>query len=185
MRSAAARRMVASATPVVASRPAAGIPPMPPRILAVSQHPELAPLVAGWLVEAFGHPSGRSAAELTALMLSPPQGPEESFVLFDGDAPVGTASLAHDDLDSRPDLTPWLAGVYVPPAYRGRGHAGALVRHVEGFARAAGVGTLWLYTWTAAPLYAGLGWVHAGVEHEKKRNHQVVLMRRDLAGETA
>jgi GNAT superfamily N-acetyltransferase len=122
---------------------------------------------------------------MTALILAPPNGPEESFVLLDGDTPAGTASLAHDDLDSRPDLTPWLAGVYVPPAFRGRGHAAALVRHVEAAARAAGVGTLWLYTWTAAPLYARLGWVQTGLEHEIKRNHQVVLMRRDLAGDPA
>jgi len=158
---------------------------MSPRILAVSDHPALAPLVAAWLVEAFGRPGGRTVEQMTALILAPPKGPEESFVLFDGETPAGTASLAHDDLDSRPDLTPWLAGVYVPPAFRGRGHARALVRHVEGVARAAGVGTLWLYTWTAAPLYAGLGWVHAGLEHEIKRNHQVVLMRRDLAGDPA
>ena len=111
--------------------------------------------------------------------------PWHRFVLFDGDSPAGTASLAHDDLDSRPDLAPWLAGVYVPQMFRGRGHASALVRHVEGFARAAGVDTLWLYTWTAAPLYAGLGWVKVGLEHEIKRNHQVVLMRRDLAGDSA
>ncbi|MFC7477124.1 GNAT family N-acetyltransferase [Dankookia sp. GCM10030260] len=155
------------------------------RILAVSQHPALAPLVAGWLVEAFGRPGGRTVEQTTALILAPPKGPEESFVLFDGETPAGTASLAHDDLDSRPDLTPWLAGVYVPPAFRGRGHAGALVRHVEGAARAAGVGTLWLYTWTAAPLYARLGWVEAGREIEPKRNLQVVLMRRDLAGAPA
>ena len=122
-------------------------------------------------------------AELTALILGPPKGRRRPSCCSTATAPAGTASLAHDDLDSRPDLTPWLAGVYVPPTLRGRGHASALVRHVEGFARAAGVGTLWLYTWTAAPLYAGLGWVHAGLEHEIKRNHQVVLMRRDLAGD--
>lgn len=158
---------------------------MPARILAVSDHPALAPQVATWLVEAFGRPGGRSVAELTALILGPAKGPEESFVLFDGDTPAGTASLAHDDLDSRPDLTPWLAGVYVPPEHRGRGHASALVRHVEASARAAGIGTLWLYTWTAAPLYAGLGWIRVGLEHEIKRNIPVVLMRRDLAGDLA
>lgn len=158
---------------------------MPTRILAVSEHPELAPQVAAWLVEAFGRPGGRTVEQLTALILSPPNGPEDSFVLYDGDTPAGTASLAHDDLDSRPDLTPWLAGVYVPPQHRGRGHAAALVRHVEGVARAAGVATLWLYTWTAAPLYARLGWVEAGREIEPKRNQPVVLMRRDLAGDPA
>jgi GNAT superfamily N-acetyltransferase len=115
---------------------------------------------------------------MTALILSPPDGPEESFVLFDGATPVGTASLAHDDLVSRPDLTPWLAGVVVDEAYRGRGCGTALVRRVEAFATASGVSTLWLYTWTAAALYERLGWRHVGPE--LNRGREVVLMTRSL-----
>src|SRR5450631_1843844 len=86
-------------------------------IVAVSDRPELAPIVAAWLVHEFGYPGGLTLAEMTALILSPPKGPEESFVLFDQDRPPGTASLAHDDLAGRRDLTPWLAGVFVEPAY--------------------------------------------------------------------
>lgn len=148
------------------------------RIVAVSEQPELAPVVAAWLVKAFGYPGSRSVAALTALILSPPMGPEETFVLFEGDAPVGTASLAHEDLASRPDLTPWLAGVYVDEAFRGRGHATALVRRVEAFAAGASVPTLWLYTRTAAPLYARLGWSRAGTEFNRGKN--VMLMSRGL-----
>jgi GNAT superfamily N-acetyltransferase len=119
------------------------------------------------------------------LILAPPAGPEESFVLLDpaSGAPAGTASLAHRDLDSRPDLTPWLAGVYVPPRFRGRGHATARVRHVERFAAAAGVARLWLYTNTAEPLYARLGWRRAGTERTRRRGVEVALMCRDLPGE--
>src|ERR1700722_10552505 len=97
-------------------------------IVAVSDRPELAGVVAAWLVAEFGYPGSRTTEELTALICSPPVGPEESFVLFDQDRPVGTASLSHDDLASRRDLTPWLAGVYVEPAYRRRGYASLLVR---------------------------------------------------------
>ncbi|MBL6079775.1 GNAT family N-acetyltransferase [Belnapia sp. T18] len=152
---------------------------MSPRILAVSDRPDLAPLVARWLVDAFYRPPADMTTEaMTALILAPPQGPEESFVLFEGDRPIGTASLAHDDLPSRLDLTPWLAGVFVLPEHRGRGHASALVRHVEGFARAASVAELWLYTRTAEPLYARLGWQRAGLE--QNNGHEVALMRRRL-----
>jgi GNAT superfamily N-acetyltransferase len=148
-------------------------------IVAVSDRPELAPIVASWLVAEFGHPGSRTVAELTALILSPPSGPEESFVLFDHDKPVGTASLSHDDLASRRDLTPWLAGVFVEPAYRGRGYATALVRRVEAFASVASVPTLWLYTWTAESLYARLGWHRVGLE--TNRGEEVVLMSRRLS----
>jgi GNAT superfamily N-acetyltransferase len=149
------------------------------RIEAVSDRPELAPVAAAWLVEAFGYPGGRTREEVTELILAPPNGPEETFVLFDQDVPVGTASLAHDDLATRPDLTPWIAGVFVKPASRKHGYASALVRHVEAFATAASVPTLWLYTWTAEPLYTRLGWQTVGLE--KARGHDVVLMTRRLS----
>ena len=152
------------------------------KIAAVSDRPELAPVVAAWLVDAFGYPGGRTIDEVTALILSPPVGPEETFVLFDQGVPVGTASLAHQDLEARPDLTPWLAGVFVQPAFSGRGYATALVRRVEAFAVAASVPVLWLYTWTAEPLYARLGWQRAGLETDQKRGREVVLMRRFLSG---
>jgi GNAT superfamily N-acetyltransferase len=147
-------------------------------IVAVSDRHELAPVVATWLVNEFGYPGSRTLDEMTALILSSPRGPEESFVLFEQGRPVGTASLAHDDLATRRDLTPWLAGVFVEPSYRGRGYATALVRHVEAFALAASVRSLWLYTWTAEPLYASLGWLRVGLETE--RGMEVVLMSRRL-----
>jgi GNAT superfamily N-acetyltransferase len=151
------------------------------RIEAVSTHPDLAPLVANWLVAEFGYPGGRTVDEVAADMLGPTRGPEETFVLFDQDRPVGTASLAHDDLKSRRDLTPWLAGVFVDPSARGLGYASALVRHVEAFAAAHSVPTLWLYTWTAAPLYARLGWQHMAFLTDRGR--EVVLMTRQLSSD--
>ena len=149
-------------------------------IRAVSEHPALVPLVARWLVDAFQAEDGLSVAQMQARIRDTPFGPEESFVLFEDDVPVGTASLAQRDLDSRPDLAPWLAGVFVLPGHRGRGHAAALVRHVEAFAASKGVGRLWLYTDTAADLYARLGWRDAGTERTLRSGKPVRLMRRDL-----
>ncbi len=149
-------------------------------IVTLSDRPDLAPLVAAWRVKAFfDQPGGYSTEELTALILAPPSGPEENFVLFDGDQPVGTAGIAPHDLDTRPDLTPWLVGVYVQPAFRGRGHATALVRRAEAFARASSVRVLWLYTATAEKLYAGLGWQFVAMEQDGSQ--AVTLMRRDLS----
>jgi GNAT superfamily N-acetyltransferase len=150
------------------------------RIVAVSDQPELAPLVATWLLDEFRHPGSPNHEGMTARILASRTGPEETFVLFEGDIPVATASLTCKDLDSRPDLTPWLAGVVVQPACRGRGYATALVRHVEARARSASVPTLWLNTWTAESLYARLGWGRVGLE--KGNSRDVVLMKRNLAG---
>lgn len=150
-------------------------------IVTVSDRPELASLVARWRVEAFfNHPGGYTVEEMTELILEPRVGPEETFVLFDHDRPVGTAALILSDLETRPDLTPWLAGLFVEPAFRRRGHATRLIRKVEAFARASSVPVLWLYTSTAETLYARLGWQRAGTEDE--RGEQVVLMKRILSG---
>lgn len=150
------------------------------RIAAVSDRPELAPIVAHWRVDTFfKEPGGYTVEEMTALILAPPVGPSETFVLFDHDQPVGTAGLVRSDLDTRPDLTPWLAGVFVQPAFRGRGYATALIRRVEAFAVAASVPVLWLYTSTAEPFYVRLGWQRVGVEQEN--GNDVVLMRRSLS----
>lgn len=153
------------------------------RIVAVSDRPDLAPVIARWRVDAFfAHLGGYTVEEMTALILAPPVGPKETFVLFDGDQPAGTAGLMRTDLETRPDLTPWLGGLFVEPAFRGRGHATALVQRVEAFALAASVPILWLYTLTAEPLYLRLGWQRVGVGQEN--GQAVVLMRRILSGKS-
>ena len=150
------------------------------RVVAVSNRPDLAPVVARWRVDAFfAHPGGYTVEEMTTLILAPPVGPKETFVLFDDGQPAGTAGLMRADLETRPDLTPWLGGLFVEPAFRGRGHATALVRQVEAFALAASVPVLWLYTSTAEPLYLRLGWQRVGTEQEN--GQAVVLMRRILS----
>ncbi len=152
---------------------------MGPRIAAVSERPELASIVARWRMDAFPHYcSDYTVEEMTALLLAPPVWPQETFVLFDQDRPAGTAALVRTDLEARPDLTPWLAWLCVEPAFRGRGYATALVRHVEAFAQAASVPVLWLYTSTAEALYVRLGWQRVGTEDE--RGEEVVLMKRVL-----
>jgi GNAT superfamily N-acetyltransferase len=149
-------------------------------IEAVSERPDLASLVAEWRVAAFfDYPGGYTVAEMTALILERRPGPRDAFVLFESGVPVGTAALIGSDLETRPDLTPWFAALFVLPSFRGRGYATALIRHVEAFATSAGVPILWLYTASAEALYARLGWERVGVEEE--RGDPVVLMRRNLS----
>ncbi|MCE3026562.1 MULTISPECIES: GNAT family N-acetyltransferase [unclassified Salinicola] len=91
--------------------------------------------------------------------------------------PVGTASLTESDLDSRPELTPWLASVFVPPAWRGRGIASALVERVAEEARVGGCPGCYLYTPDQQALYARLGWQTQ--EELDYRGERVTLMWRD------
>ena len=64
------------------------------RIVAVSDQPALASLVARWRVEAFfDYPGGCTVEEMTRLILAAPIGPKETFLLFEDDQPAGTTGL--------------------------------------------------------------------------------------------
>lgn len=71
---------------------------------------------------------------------------------------VGSASLLEQDLDTRPDLSPWLASVYVAQEHRRQGIGSALVRHATEKAAALGVETLYLFTPDKERFYERLGW---------------------------
>ena len=146
--------------------------------VALTDRLDLAPLVAQWLHAEFSHARGPSLPE-RIVHLQSQKPPEETFILYDDDVPVGTARLVVNDLPSRPDLTPWLASVVIPPELRGRGYSAPLIRHVETKATAIAP-VLWLYTWTAEPLYTRMGWERVGPERDANRDLAVVLMKRNL-----
>ena len=77
---------------------------------------------------------------------------------------LGSASLLAQDMSSHPELTPWLASVYVNPDYRGNGIGSALVRHVMQHAGDIGVQRMYLYTPDQEQLYARLGWERVSCE---------------------
>lgn len=70
----------------------------------------------------------------------------------------GTAALRSHDLDDRPDLSPWLGGVFVRDQYRRCGIATALCRVVEAKAWDLGIETLYLFSIDQQALYSKLGW---------------------------
>ena len=147
--------------------------------VATSAQPDLVPQVVDWLREEFWHVGSPSREQQIAAMLAQPDHSEETFVLLDENVPVGTASLVNNDLPSRPDLTPWLASVLVLPLFRGKGYSAPLVRRVEEAATLSAT-ILWLYTWSAEPVYAKLGWQRVGPARDDARGIDVVLMKRNL-----
>ncbi|WP_163647733.1 GNAT family N-acetyltransferase [Modicisalibacter sp. 'Wilcox'] len=137
--------------------------------------------VARWTHATWGHlDPTRSPAERLAETHSEcgEAGVPSVFVALAGETPVGTASLIIDDMPSRPELTPWLASVFVHPEWRRHGIASALVKHVEREAREAGVATLYLYTPDRQALYRRLGWL--AFESVDYRGETVTLMARSL-----
>ena len=110
------------------------------------------------------------------------RGAPQTFVLLEDDRPVGTATLAREDLDERPELTPWLAGVFVVPDRRGRGYVQHLLAVFEAACRAASIEVVWLYTSKAERIYRRAGWETVEVI-ERQGRRSVTLMRRVILGD--
>lgn len=149
-------------------------------IVALRDRPDLVPVVAQWAHEEFWSYAGRTLEQTRVLFMPVPRETwlPRTFVLLDGETPVGTASIVEHDLESRPQWTPWLAALVVDRAARGRGYSRTLVGFIEDFAREHGVDALWLFTWSAEGLYAKLGW--RPVERLDQNGHEIVVMNRDL-----
>jgi predicted N-acetyltransferase YhbS len=143
--------------------------------------PEFFPLVANWIWDEWKHlVAQRSAQEFEAWMRAGRRGRglPTTLVWIEDEQPVATVSLECDDMEIRPDLTPWLASLFVLPAHRGRGLGRALVRAAEAEAHALGVGELFLYTPEHEDFYTALGWERC--EQCAYRTVPVTIMRRRL-----
>jgi N-acetylglutamate synthase-like GNAT family acetyltransferase len=99
-----------------------------------------------------------------------------AVVALHGQSIVGCASVLPHDLDPRPDLTPWLGGVFVLPAYRGQGIATRLVERILSEARRLRLPHLYLWTTSSMALYARLGW--ARCEQMKYCGETIEIMHR-------
>jgi GNAT superfamily N-acetyltransferase len=87
---------------------------------------------------------------------------------------LGSASFVKHDMDNRPELTPWLAGVFVAPKHRRKGIGAALVRRILEEATSLHVSKLYLYTVDSTAFYTDLGW--SWLEHTVYRGKEVSVM---------
>lgn len=143
----------------------------------LAEHPHLIPALAGWHHAEWAHlnPGDTVEARISRMqkLLAKEQVPT-AFVALQGETLLGSASLIDNDMDTRKDLQPWLASVYVAPEFRDRGVGSALVQRVVDEARALGIKTLYLFTPDRESLYARMGW--KVIERTEYRGEQVVVM---------
>ena len=85
------------------------------------------------------------------------EGLPQTFGLYRDGELVGMYQLARNDLFVRPDLSPWLANVFIPEECRGAGYGRALLASVRENAAKAGLTELFLYT-SHTGLYEKFGW---------------------------
>lgn len=82
------------------------------------------------------------------------------FIAVAGNQLVGSAALVQNDMDTKPDLSPWLAAVYVKETFRYQGIATELITRCETEAARSSANAWYLYTEFASRLYEKLGWRH-------------------------
>lgn len=101
-----------------------------------------------------------------------------ALVAFEGGELLGTVCLKVHDMDTRLDLTPWLAGLYVAAAWRRKGIGTVLVSAIEKKAHELQVEKLYLYTPESEGFYSRLGW------HLNKRTeyhgYPVTIMEKNI-----
>ncbi len=92
---------------------------------------------------------------------------------------VGMVSLKYHDMDTRPDLDPWLGGLLVLPEWRNHGVGTMLMHRATEEARRLKVPRLYLWTHSAEGLYRKLGW--QVVERSDYFGKEAVVMQVDLS----
>jgi len=124
-------------------------------------HPEHLRIIAAWHHEEWAYIRPGDTLDARQKRLAAECGhaeiPTTIVALTDGQ-PVGSISLVADDMDTHPELTPWLASLYVPAAQRRQGIGAALVQRLTAEARTLGISKLYLYTPSEEKFYARLGW---------------------------
>ncbi len=127
----------------------------------INDHPESIQTVAKWHYDQWHHIlHGFTLERYTEFLSSHYRrgGIPSLFVAVDNSKVIGTAALDDDDMDTHPQLSPWIASLYVDGKYRKKGVGETLVRRVIEEARSARVKKLYLFTPDREHYLARFGW---------------------------
>ena len=154
------------------------------RIESIADHFDLIEILGRWHWDEWGRtdPSGslQSWTENLRRFTNRRRVPT-MYVALDGAQLLGSVALNEHDMRMHQDLTPWLSGLYVTPAARGKGVGSALVGHLVAEARSMGIVRLYLYTSSARGLYEKLGW--CPIAEDEYDDRHVTIMAIDVHGQ--
>ncbi len=103
-----------------------------------------------------------------------------TLVSFESGTLTGTVCLKLHDMESRLELAPWLAGLYVAGSWRGKGIGTKLMDAIEEEARGLGFKDLFLYTPVSESFYLRKGW--QVVDRTWYGGSPVTLMEKNICG---
>ena len=151
------------------------------QIVHLSERPTYIKLIAGWLYDEWGylrpHSSLDSAVKKIEIRVDGKDIPSIFVAELDG-KPVGTVSLVEHDLEIRPELSPWLASLYVHKDFRRQGIGSRLIIFFESFAKELNIEKVYLYTPNQQKLYTSLGWTER--EELEYLGRKVTIMEKDI-----
>ena len=147
------------------------------------QHPKFFNTVADRIWQAWWQPNGYPLEHISTRLRENIEATPIPFALVahDGEKFLGTSSVIASDLEERPQLTPWIAAVWVEEDARRRGVGAALVNRATDDCLALGIARAYL---CARPrmtkFYDGLGWTV--IERNVGPHHLSVFARDANAG---
>jgi len=150
-------------------------------IIDLHDKPEYIPTLAAWHHQEWGHLNPGDSLEtriekMREYLSSKPI--PKMLIWIEAQAVIGSAGVLACDMDTRPELTPWLASVFVKPELRGKGIGSLLVKGVMDYAARQGFSELFLFTPDQEAFYQKLGW--QTISREEYRGVHVSVMRVDL-----
>lgn len=149
-------------------------------IIDLRKAPQYIPTIARWHFDEWGYLNPGKTLEYRIQRMQRYLGEAVTptmLIAVEGDEVLGTAALVEADMDSHPELTPWLASVYIREDQRGRGLGKQLVKAVMALAGDLKIPELFLFTPDQAGFYAKLGW--KPVSEETYHDKSVTIMRLD------
>lgn len=144
--------------------------------------PKVIPQIAGWLFDEWGRFVPGASVERGVARLGERIHKDRiplTLVAMDGEAVIGTVSVIDCDMETRPDLSPWLASLFVAPEHRRLGIGSALMEAAVQETKRLGTETLFLFTNTSEALYVKRGWEKMDACNYGSRD--VVIMKRSIA----
>jgi GNAT superfamily N-acetyltransferase len=144
----------------------------------IAERPELIPQLASWFQNEWGEFNPECTIQSRCLELIARKNSRElplTMVATAKSELLGTYSLDLEDLAVRPNLSPWLANVFVNPKHRSQGIGTLLVNKALQQAQSLGILTFYLVTLDKARWYASMGW--QVIEELSYRGKAVTIMR--------
>ncbi|MGH4121183.1 GNAT family N-acetyltransferase [Clostridium sp.] len=148
-------------------------------LLLYPQHIEM---VANWIYQEFGKGNPDRTLEYVINRFKSRdlnKIPLSLIALIDNEC-VGVVSIFDNDLETRPELTPWLAGLYVNPNCRCKGVADKLITGVLEICKNINYNTVFLRTEHTSDYYKKHGWTFVEYTTDENGLETSVFMRKSI-----